>query len=132
MRRWSRARAQTEPIAALVAVFAVCLGLLTYTGVLGSAMPRSERTLAPTTLSAAQDRITSNEIVHPDRLEGVSTANPDGYHLNVTLSAGSHEWHEGPIPPKNSDATDAATATVSVHVGPGDIYPGTLRVVVWP
>ncbi len=100
MRRWSPDRAQTEPVAAIVAVFAVCLGLLLYTGILGSAMPGSERTLAPTTLSTVQRNVASNGIVHPDRLADGASATPDGYRLNVTLSTGSRTWHEGPTPPQ--------------------------------
>ncbi len=132
MRRWSPDRAQTEPIAAIVAVFAVCLGLLLYTGILGSAMPSSERTLAPTTLSAVQGNVASNGIVRPDRLGDGASATPDGYRLNVTLSTGAQKWYEGPTPPRNPAAdTDAATATVSVRIAPGDVRPGTVRVVVW-
>ncbi len=132
MRRWSPDRAQTEPIAAIVAVFAVCLGLLTYTGILGSAMPKSERTLAPTTLSAVQRTISSNGIVRPDHLADGLSAAPDGYHLNVSLSVGPRAWHEGPTPPQNPDSrSDSATVTVSAKIAPGSIRPGTLRVVIW-
>ncbi|MFH5797882.1 hypothetical protein [Haladaptatus sp. CMAA 1911] len=132
MRRWSPDRAQTEPIAAIVAVFAVCLGLFTYTSVLGDAMPRSERTLGPTTLSTVRGEMSSNGVLFPARLPAGLRVNPDGYDLNVSLSSGSREWHGGPTPPQKSDvSTETATASVSVRIAPGDVRPGRLRVVIW-
>lgn len=132
MRRWSPGRAQTEPVAAIVAVFAVCLGLLTYSGVLGGAMPRSERTLGPTTLSTVRGEMSSNGVLLPARLPAGLRSNPDGYDLNVSLSQGPREWHGGPTPPKNPAAsTEIATASVSVRIAPGDVRPGRLRVVMW-
>lgn len=128
MRRWFRDRAQTEPVAAIVTVFAVCLGLLVYTGVLGNAIPRSERTLAPTALSAVRDETSSNGIVVPTRLAEGLDANPVGYRLNASLSVGERTWHDGPTPPS---AADTATATVSVRIAPGDVRPGRLHVAVW-
>jgi hypothetical protein len=132
MRRWSPARAQTEPVAAIVAVFAVCFGLLTYSGVLGGTMPRSERTLGPTTLSTVRGEMSSNGVLLPARLPAGLRSNPNGYHLNVSLSAGSQEWHGGPTPPQNpAISTETATASVSVRIAPGGVRPGRLRVVVW-
>lgn len=132
MRRWSPGRAQTEPVAAIVAVFAVCIGLLTYSGVLGDVMPPSERTLGPTTLSTVRDEMSSNGVLLPDNLPVGRRSNPAGYHLNFSLSVGSRKWHGGPSPPHNPDAsTETATTRVSVRIAPGDVRPGRLRVVVW-
>ncbi|ODR83217.1 hypothetical protein BG842_13055 [Haladaptatus sp. W1] len=131
MRRWSPGRAQTEPVAAIVAVFAVCFGLLAYTGVLGDAMPRSERTLGPTTLPSVRDAASSNGILIPTHLTE-SSATPDGYRCNVTLTVGKREWHDGPTPPSNAKVpSSSAATTVSVRIAPGDVRPGRLRVVVW-
>lgn len=128
MRRWSRGRAQTEPLAAIVAVFAVAVGLVTYSGLLSDTMPESERDLAPATLSEVRDAVGSNGVLFPSRLADGLEAKPAGYRLNLTLSTESRAWHAGPPAPPDADS---AAAVVSVRLAPGDVRPSRLRVEVW-
>ncbi len=128
MRRSSPDRAQTEPTAAIVAVFAVCVGLLAYTGILADAMPESNRNLAPATLSEIRQTASSNGVVAPERLATGTRAKPDGYDLNVTLSTDSWTREEGPPVPTNADS---AETLVSVRIAPGQIRPARLRVAMW-
>jgi len=122
-------RAATEPLAALVAVFAVSVGLALYAGVLDEtlAMATSDRDIAGPTADAVERRLTDAGVVDPNRLEDSLRAIPSGYQGNITLRA-EQRWSVGERPP-----TDAATdrRTVSVALGPATVRRGTLRVRVW-
>ncbi|SIQ91371.1 hypothetical protein SAMN05421858_0794 [Haladaptatus litoreus] len=140
---WSRERAQAEPLPALIAVFAVCVGLVTYTGVLGDAMPEPNRNPAPATLSEVEQVISSNGVVAPTRIADALRTKPAGYRLNITLSTGSGNenhtqlWHAGPPVPRTADSVGSAESAeiaetvVSVRISPGNIRPARLRVEVW-
>ncbi|USZ68912.1 hypothetical protein NGM10_04045 [Halorussus salilacus] len=131
----SSGRAQVEPLAALVAVFAVGLAVSAYAGVLDSALPTPDRNLADPTVERAERAVTDAGVVAPDELAGGLDAGPDGYRLNLTLVAGDRTWHAGPRAPPTVDsaaASDAAEVTVSVRVAPGRVRPGRLRAEVWP
>ncbi|WP_135825604.1 DUF7285 family protein [Halorussus ruber] len=138
MSRWSdeeNPRAQVEPLAALVAVFAVGVALTAYTGVLNAALPTPDRNLAEPTVERAERAVGDESgVLAPDALSSGLSAGPDGYRLNLTLQTGGRTWHAGPVPPKNSDSADAPDSTrrtVSVRVAPGRIRPGQLRAEVW-
>lgn len=122
-------RAATEPIAALVAVFAVSAGLALYAGVLDEtlAMATTDRDIAGPTADAVEQRLTTAGVVDPDRIDDSLRAIPTGYEGNVTLRA-EHRWSVGERPPADA-ATDRRT--VSVALGPATVRRGTLRVRVW-
>ncbi|MFB9804614.1 hypothetical protein ACFFQF_03760 [Haladaptatus pallidirubidus] len=107
---------------------------MTYTGVLGDAMPEPNRNPAPATLSGVERAASSNGVVTPTRLVGALRMKPEGRHLNVTLATNPGDenrtrlWNEGPPTPKTADA---AETIVSVRVSPGNIRPARLRVEVW-
>ncbi|WP_137283346.1 DUF7285 family protein [Halorussus salinisoli] len=133
MSRWSgrlplRDRAQVEPLAALVAVFAVGVALTTYTGVLDATLPTPDRNLAGPTVERAERAVGDTGVADPEALPAGLHAGPDGYDLNLTLRSAGRTWHAGPTPPPSADAADLA---VSVRVGPGRIRPGRLRAEVW-
>ncbi|WP_132057429.1 DUF7285 family protein [Halorussus amylolyticus] len=133
MSRWS-GRAQVEPLAALVAVFAVGLAVSAYAGVLDAALPTPDRDVAEPTGQRVERAVTDAGVVEPDRLADGLHAGPDGYRLNLTLAADGETWREGPPVPDRADAPDAldtAEFVVSVRVGPGRVQPGRLRVAVW-
>ena len=127
--RHSSDRATTEPIAALVAVFAVSAGLALYAGVLDEtlAMATSDRDIAAPTADAVERRLTDTGVVDPTRIDDSLRATPAGYEGNVTLRA-ERRWTAGDRPPADA-ATDRRT--VSVALGPATVRRGTLRVRVW-
>jgi hypothetical protein len=122
-------RGAVEPIAALVAVFAVSVGLALYAGVVEDALATAGGTQnrAAPTADAVERRLASAGVVHPERIENASLAIPAGYEGNVTLRTGS-TWTTGPTPPPRADT---ATRLVSVRVGLGTIERGSLSVRVW-
>lgn len=128
MQHWS-GRAQTEPLAALVAVLAVTAGVTIYAGTLDRAVsPASDRQVAETTLQRLAVTIESAGVVEPGRLTATGDAVPDDWHANVTLRADGSQWARGPAPPNDSDG---AIRRTSVRVSPMEIRPGRLRVAVW-
>ncbi|WP_257298900.1 hypothetical protein [Haloarchaeobius sp. FL176] len=129
MSHWSTRRAQVEPTAALVAVFAVAVGLTLYAGALDS-LPAAEdsRRVAEPTLSRVHESLTASGVADPAELSDTLAAGPDGYHVAVTLAADGERWRVGPAAPPT-----AATAArpVSVRIAAGVVVSGRLRVEVW-
>lgn len=125
----SSARAATEPLAALVAVFAVSTGLALYAGILDDSLTQAadERDLATPTADAVERELTTAGVVDPGRVPASLNAVPDGHQANVTVRA-DQRWTAGPAPPADAD-TDRRT--VSVALGPATVRRGTLRVRVW-
>lgn len=122
-------RAQVEPLAALAAVFAVCVGLALYAGVLSSVTPETSRDLAGPTLDRVHDRLSTGGVGVPARLDAAADAGPEGYDLNVSLAADDRRWTLGPNPPPGVD--DTASRPTGVRVAAGRVHSGRLRVVVW-
>jgi len=122
-------RAATEPLAALVAVFAVSTGLALYAGVLDGVLLEAagDRDVATPTADAVEREVTTGGVVDPTAVSESLTAIPDGYEGNVTLRA-EQDWSTGPTPPADAD-TDRRT--VSVALGPATVRRGRLRVSVW-
>lgn len=130
MSRSSTRRAQVEPTAALVALFAVAVGLTLYAGAVDSLPPAEEsRRVAEPTLSRVHGNLTATGVADPADLSAALAVGPDGYHVAVTLAADGERWRAGPAAP----ATAATAARpVSVRVAPGVVVAGRLRVEVWP
>jgi hypothetical protein len=122
-------RAQVEPLAALVAVFAVGAALTAYTGVLDATVPSPDRNVAEPTVERVERAVGDETgVVTPKSLAEGLRAGPDGYALNLTLRSAGRTWHAGPTSPPS---TDTAEVAVSVQVGLGQIRPGRLRAEVW-
>jgi len=121
-------RAAVEPVAALVALLAVGVGLATYAVVLADARPDHERDLAEPTLERVHEAVVVAGVADPDRLDAARRRAPDGYRVAVVLETGDREWRSGARPPPTADA---AARRVSVRVNDGDVRPGRLRVTVW-
>lgn len=158
-RSWGRSGrdGQVEPTATLVALFAVCVGLGLYAGVLEDVRPGGvDRAVASTALDVVHERTSSGGIVDPRTIDRgtAAAATPSGYRLNVTLRVGERRWTVGPTPPSgvvqgvgpddrqvadadgDADAhsgvdADTATRPVSVRLDPGSVQPGRLAVVIW-
>lgn len=124
-------RATTEPIAALVAVFAVTVGLALYAGVIDDAFATldDDRNVATPTADAVEQRLSSAGVVQPNEVDKSLDVVPANYHGNVTVRATTGgQWSSGREPPNR---VDIETRPVSVRVGPGSVRRGTLTVRVW-
>lgn len=129
MSRWSpRERAQTEPIAALVALFAVCAGLALYAGVAAEATPSAEPDAAEPALERLSTVAVEDGAVDPEDLPDPDAIVAGGREARITLEYGSAASYAGPEPPE-----DAARASrpVAVRFEPGVRRPGRLIVEVW-
>ncbi|WP_439025559.1 DUF7285 family protein [Haloarchaeobius sp. DT45] len=128
-------RAQLEPSAALVAVFAVCVGLALFAGSLDSTLARVDggdsvagRDLAKPTLRQAHAAVAPNGVADPTNLAAAAATGPEGYHVAVTLTAAGERWRTGPAAPPD---VSTAVRPVSVRLEPGVVVSGRLRVEVW-
>lgn len=127
---YSSDRGQTEPIAALAAVFAVGIALTLYAGAVDSTLPAltSEREMAPT---AADRLLAEAEVlgaVRPPLDRPAAEARPTGYDLNATLRAGGSVWTAGE---PQADTAECERRATGVRVAPGQVRPGVLEVCVW-
>ncbi|MFB6176205.1 MAG: hypothetical protein ABEI99_03485 [Halobaculum sp.] len=118
----------------LIAAVAVVAAVGGYVHTLdGGGEPPSRRDdrVAATTLARVHEQITSGGVAVPARMANAVGVGPDGYHLRVTLSAGSRAWHVGPKPPTKGSVA-SAERRVGVAVRAGRVRPGDLAVEVWP
>lgn len=121
-------RAQAEPLAALVAVVAVCLALSLYTGVLEASLPgRSDRAVGDAAIERVERAVAPAGVAQPDRVERGPDAGPEGYETNVTIEAAGERWTAGPGVPETADG---ARKAIGVRVGPGSVRAGRLEVHV--
>lgn len=125
----SARRGQVEPLAAIVAVFAVCAGLGLYAGALDGALPERDEASAHPALHRAERAVTDGGVVAPQRLPAASNAVGSSHRLNATLVTAEQRWTVGPTAPGTARN---ATARVSVRTAPGSVRPGRLTVRVWP
>lgn len=122
-------RAQVEPFAALVAVLAVGLAISLYATVLSDADPgSSNREVAEITLDRVYRNVSDGSVVDPERIQGAPAVAPAGYEANVTLAVDRTTWQAGPSPPASAER---ASRRVTVRLGPGNVRPGRLTVVIW-
>lgn len=125
----SSARGQTEPLAALVAVAALGIGLSMYAGVLDATLPTDrDRSVAPAAAERVDQRVAPDGVADPDLVPESHAVGPDGYATNVTLRAAGEGWSSGPAVPAGADT---ATERLGVRLGPGRVEPGRLTVTVW-
>ncbi|MFO7925776.1 MAG: DUF7285 family protein [Halobacteriota archaeon] len=124
-------RGQTEPLAALVAVVALGVGLSIYVGVLDSTLTSlaGGDDMAPIAAETLVAEASSFGVVQPPLGAAVDAARPNGHAMNVTLQANSGTWVEGPA---RTDVADCVKRMVSVRTAPGTVRPGTVEVCVWP
>jgi hypothetical protein len=123
-------RGHVEPVAALVAVVAIGMGLTFYATTLDRSMAAYDggRDLAEPTADRVRRAVTEGGVLSPADLSAGLDATPAGYRLWVGLDAGDRSWDVGPSPPPEARHT---TRLVSVRVGPGNVRPGELEVAVW-
>lgn len=128
---FSSARAQTEPLAALVAVFAVGIGLSLYVGALDGTLDAvdDDREMASTATDAFLVEATDFGVVDPPLSSAATATEPTGYRLNATARTDEGRWQAGPEPPASASCEHR---TVSIRVAPGQVHPGRLEVCTWP
>lgn len=130
MSSWSD-RAQVEPLAALAAVLAVCIGLSLYVGVFEAALVSlsPDRAVAPTAADRFVATASSFGSVSVPIGDSAEKARPAGYELNATVIADGSAWTAGPTQP---DESECVRRQVSVRSEPATVRPATLEVCVWP
>ncbi|WP_435182917.1 DUF7285 family protein [Halobellus sp. EA9] len=126
------ARAQTTPIVALIALFAVCSGVSLYASALTAATP-SETTnaLAEPTLDRVHDAVSTGGVVDPFALPRAADVAPDGYRVAVEVTTDRGRFGAGGPPPREGVDVDRASRPASVDIGTGDVAWGRLTVWVW-
>lgn len=147
----STRRGQTDPLAALAAVFAVGVGLTVYAGVVADAYPgTSERAVEDVVLERTWNDVAADGVYDEanDDLSVVADLVPPGYGARVEITAVGHDGDRTTVGSFSVDPTgdaaleaddppsDTRTASRSVAVRledapPGDVRGGTLRVEVW-
>lgn len=143
-------RGQTEPLAALVAVSAVAIGIGLYAGYVAGVLPGATGdTVEEPTIQRAWSEIQDDGLYHASDkplqdideeaiprgetvyLE-VTTANEDAEMVTVERALYDEAGEQvslGPdVPPEHGQAV---TRPIPVRTSPGDVRAGTLRVVVW-
>ncbi|MFC7115717.1 hypothetical protein ACFQH2_13220 [Natronoarchaeum sp. GCM10025703] len=142
-------RGQTEPVAALVAVAAVCLAMSLYAGYAGDTLSgTSDRSVEETALDAVWTELSKDGLYTPgeDSLRALPRrAVPEGYHVRIAVSVESPLGEQQVVESTRVDAhgdgdpgappDDARTASRPIPVVseelPGDVKIGRLRVEVW-
>ena len=127
---FSSDRAQTEPLAALVAVFALGVGLSLYVGVLDSTFVAlsEDSEITPTAAEKLTSEASSFGTVQPPIDDAVAAAKPNGYRMNATLRSDGTRWTGGP---PHDPASDCVQRSVSVRTAPGTVRPGRRELCVW-
>lgn len=128
MRHWSDEGGQVEPLAAVVAVVAVCVGFTLYAGVLAGEYEEPERATSDVVADRTVGAVTTVGVVEPANLDRAGPSTPAGWQVHVRLASSGTVWTHGPEPPPEANSQ---TRRVSVRHGPGRIQPGGLTVTVW-
>lgn len=121
----SSAEGQTEPLAALVAVAAVCLALSLYAGLVDERLPTATGPDATAAVERVLDHVAPDGVVEPARLDAVATPTA---RLNVSVAVDGRAWTVGPTPPPDANT---ARRRVPISRGPARVTAGRLRVSVW-
>jgi len=129
MRRSSGREAQTEPLAAVVAVVVVALAIALYVGAFEATLPGPvDRNHAEAAADRVERALTVGGVVRPDGLAEALDRGPSGYLVNATLVVGERTERVGPTAPETADV---ARRRVSVRTDPGRVVSGRLEVRVW-
>lgn len=122
-------RGQSEPIAALVAVLAIGVGLALYAGVAAEQQPESEPTDAAATLQRIDAAILDDGVYHDETFVGEDRFARAGetIRIRVNWSSGGATLY-GPEPPADADV---ARRPITYSANPGERSPAVLTVWVW-
>lgn len=121
-------RGQTEPIAAIVAVLAIGVGIAMYAGVAADRSPAPESTDAEATMATLTAELAADGVLDADASLAPEQFTRPGEAARIELSyRNTSEFYGGSPPP---DAT-VARRPVTVQIGPGEQVAGELTVWVW-
>jgi len=135
-------RGQTEPLAALVAVFAVCLAVSVYAGFLTGLSGADDRELAASTGERVWDQLADNGVYHAnEEIELGPEALPAGRNVSVNVTSTADDGHRETVGEAQFDESGTAVEPVAtggevfrrpvaVKHGEGELRPGVLTVVV--
>ena len=147
-RRPVGARGQTEPLAALIAVAVVCVAISVYAGFLSGLVPQlgADRSVGEGTTEHVWHAIGEDGLYdagEPLREAIEAETLPQGYYVEISVT---HVGEDGRIVPVATETFDPHARPVGfdppadaeryeraipIRHAPGDVQPGTLRVVVW-
>lgn len=159
-RRAARHRGQTEPIAALAAIFALSVGLAVYVGVVSSGVFESgDRSVEEPTLERVWNELGRDGVYTGADSDDIDDrVAPDGYVVGVAVTytntsgetelvdgfawsdrdqrwehwrVGDPEWFDFVEDPPDDARTASRPITVEDPELPGNLRGGTLRVVIW-
>lgn len=126
----SSGRGQVEPTAVLVVLLAVTAAVSTYAAAVDGFVGSGNREIAEPTLDRVVGTLVTGGVVDPERRRRAHRSGPSGYHLNLTIAAAGRRWHAGATPPAGV-ATDRASRSMGIHLGPGRVRAGRVTVEVW-
>jgi len=145
--RVPRQRAQSEPLAALIAAAVVCVAISVYAGYVTEILPEigGERDVSePAADSIWQDVSEQNVYTGAPVEQAVDpTSLPEGYHTAVEITVVAEDGSISTVGNATFDTTGSVSTVappeeaetverpVSVQVQSGDVRPGRLRVEVW-
>lgn len=147
--RWChRKRAQSEPLAALVSVAAVCLVVSLYVGAYTDVITQTgeDRELADPTADAIRGEIRSDgafDAEIPIKTAVDRSTLPEGYAVAIEVVSIDEDGRQKQAGSEQFDAsgnvmdlsppgdTQRVTRPIPVRLQPGDVRPGRLVVEVW-
>lgn len=122
-------RGQTEPIAALVALLAIAIGLGLYAGVAADQSPDGDRTDAEATMQRVEAAILDDGVYHDESFvyEDRFARPGETIQIRVNWSSTTATLY-GPDPPADADV---ARRPITYSAYPGERSPAVLTIWVW-
>lgn len=127
--RWlADCRGQAEPIAAIVAVLAIGIGLALYAGVAADRQPETEPTDAEATMERVTADLLEDGVYGSDRLARPERYERPGEAVRITIEWKGRPMSYGPRAPPDADV---ARRPITVQAASGAQHSGVLIVEVW-
>ncbi|GAB3686202.1 hypothetical protein GCM10028857_17900 [Salinarchaeum chitinilyticum] len=121
-------RGQAEPIAAIVAVLAIGMGLAMYAGVAADRSPSTDPTDAEATMAQVTAKLAPDGVVANDADLAPEQFTRPGEAGRIELAYRNTTDASGPTPPPDADV---ASRPVTVQIAPSWQVAGNLTLWVW-